>query len=218
MSRFSRLCVLLLVLAVILLAGCEPAVDAVQQVVDQPPEPTVTVYVPDPTAQMPTAEPVAEPTETTAPPPPPPPTETPAVIVVNPPPADVADWPQEVLRLFNQLRAQNGLPPFNYSPLLASAAQGHASDCSQRGSCSSTGSDGSDLDTRLARAGYYATASDQSWAMSPTPQEAYDWWVGQAPPEDWPSRMILSETYTEVGIGLAPASWGYYFVAVFARP
>ena len=207
----------------VLTVGCDSIADVVPLVGEEPDVgPTVTPYVPpatdeppaavEPTAAPPTAEPPPQATAEV-------PTATsPPVTVLVAPPADVADWPQEVARLINEARGQQGLSPLSYYNSLAQAAQSHANDCSQRGSCSSTGSDGSDLDTRLLRVGYQPAAADQSWAMSTTPSEAVDWWMTQSPPDDWPRRLILSETYTQVGIGLAPASWGYYIVLVFARP
>jgi uncharacterized protein YkwD len=202
-----------------LAVGCDSIADIAPPVGEEPTEgPTVTPYVPPSTEEPPTTAP-----PTTEPPPQattePPPTTSPSIEAPDvSPPASVSDWPQEVARLINGERNQRGLAPFNYNDTLALAAQAHANDCSQRGSCSATGSDGSDLDTRLSRVGYQPAAADQSWGMSPTPAEAMDWWMSQSPPDDWPRRMILSETYTEIGIGVAPASWGYYFVLIFARP
>ena len=59
--------------------------------------------------------------------------------------ADVAAWPAEVFRLINGLRAENGLSPYTYNEMLEQAAQLHGQDCQQRGSCSHTGSDGSNV-------------------------------------------------------------------------
>lgn len=130
------------------------------------------------------------------------------------PPASVADWPQEVARLVNDLRARNGLSPLTYHAVLAQAAQQHANECSQRGTCSNLGADGSDVAARLARLGYTAARSDQAWALSAASTDAVSWWEG----DDWPRRLMLTADYTEMGVGVAPASWGYYFVVVYGRP
>ncbi len=181
--------------------------------------PTITPYVPPPTeppTPAPTPLPPVFPTATETLPPAGEPTATPTVVLppIGPPPANVADWPEEVARLVNDLRARNGLSPLTYRPVLAQAAQQHANDCSQRGSCSNLGADGSDVGTRLARLGYTAARSDQVWAMNGTPGDAVSWWEG----EDWARRLLLSTTYSEIGVGVAPAPWGYYFIAVFAQP
>jgi uncharacterized protein YkwD len=209
---------------VVLTVGCDSIGDIVPPVGDEPTEgPTVTPYMPPateepPTEPPPSAEPPTAEPQPTATPEAPPTTSPPADVPDVAPPAEVADWPQEVLSLINGVRSQQGLPPFSYNATLVSAAQTHANDCSQRGSCGATGSDGSDLDTRLQRLGYQPAAADQSWGMSPTPAEAMEWWMGLSPPDDWPRRMILSDTYTEIGIGVAPAGYVSYFVLVFARP
>jgi uncharacterized protein YkwD len=199
------ICLISLVLAVA--AGC---VSGVPQAAEGPAaaSPTITPYVP-PATQGPAA--TEAPTEEVQEPP----TSTPVAVSDDPPPPDVADWPGELARLINEVRAQQGLPSLTYDETLALAAQRHANDCSQHDSCSSTGSD---LETRLLQVGYQAVAADQSWAMSPSPQEAMDWWLAQEAPDDWPRQMMLSGVYTEAGVGVAPASWGYYFVVVFGQP
>lgn len=145
----------------------------------------------------------------------PPPTPVPA----NPPPADVAAWPYEVARIINEVRAQHGLPPLTYNETLARAAQGQANDCSQRGWCSHTGSDGSDIKTRILRAGYTPASWAECWAQSRSPQGAVDMWMDEVPPNDPHRRTLLTTWLTEIGLGVAEARGGYYyFVANFGRP
>lgn len=134
------------------------------------------------------------------------------------PPADVADWPREVARLINEVRAANGLPPLAYHETLALAAQSHANDCSARGWCSHTGSDGANIKTRIQRAGYAPSNWAECWAWTRSPQETVDVWMDEMPPDDPHRRTLLSAWLTEVGVGVAPASWGYYFIADFGRP
>ncbi len=134
------------------------------------------------------------------------------------PPADVADWPREVVRLINEERAANGLPPLAYNETLAQAAQAHADDCAARGWCSHTGSDGANIKTRILRAGYSPTNWAECWAWSRSPQHAVEAWMDETPPDDPHRRTLLSAWLSEVGVGVAPASWGYYFIADFGRP
>ena len=133
-------------------------------------------------------------------------------------PPEVADWPQEVLALINRARAQRNLQPLTYNDTLAAAAQQHANDCAQRGWGSHTGSDGSKEAARAQQAGYTGTRVDESWTVSLTPARAVAWWLDEAPPKDPHKRMLLSANLVEVGVGLARASWGYYFVALFGAP
>lgn len=174
------------------------------------------VSTPAPTSTAtPTPQRASTPTSTAQPTVAPPP---PTAVPPDPPPSNVGAWPHEVARLINEVRAQHGLEPFMYNETLARAAQAHANDCSRRGWCSHTGSDGSDVKTRIIRAGYDATGWAECWVQRPTPQSAVDWWMDEVPPNDWHRRTLLSTWVTEVGVGIAEADWGYYFVADFGRP
>ncbi len=148
------------------------------------------------------------------------PVSTAAPATVAPLPADIAAWPREVWRIMNETRAANGLPPYAYNEVLALAAQLHAQDCQQRGSCSHTGSDGADIKTRIVRAGYVAASYAECWAVRPSPQGVIDIWMDETPPNDPHRRTVLHTWFTEVGIGVAPSPWrGYYYViADFGRP
>jgi len=134
-------------------------------------------------------------------------------------PADIAAWPREVWRIMNETRAAYGLPPYAYNETLALAAQLHAEDCSQRGSCSHTGSDGSDIKTRVQRVGYTGGYAE-CWAVRSSPQGVIDIWMNETPPNDPHRRTVLHTWFTEVGIGVAASPWkGYYYViADFGRP
>jgi len=173
------------------------------------------------------AQPPTAPTDTPAQPPAPSPipkTDLPAASPTSiapaqaaPPPADVADWPRETVRLINQVRAQHGLPPLTYNETLARAAQGQANDCAQRGYCSHTGSDGADIKTRIIRAGYQPASWAECWAQRQTPQGAVDIWMDEVPPNDPHRRTLLTTWLSEIGVGVAQTTWGYYFIADFGR-
>ncbi len=165
----------------------------------------------------------AQPAPTTAPPPtsaPPanPTAGPPTVAAPAAPPADLAAWPAEVIRLINEVRAVNGLPPLTTHPLLTQAAQAHVDDCVARGWCSHTGSDGSDVRTRLTRVGYSFTYWSECWAQVQSPQAAIDIWMDEVPPNDPHRRTLLSTRLVDVGVGVGRAGWGYYFIADFGAP
>ena len=135
-----------------------------------------------------------------------------------PPPSDVSAWPRETVRLINDVRARHGLPPLAYDETLARAAQAQANDCAQRGWCSHTGSDGSDIKTRILRAGYDPASWAECWAQRQTPQGAVDIWMDEVPPDDPHRRTLLTTWLSEIGVGVAQTTWGYYFIADFGRP
>ena len=180
-------------------------------------------------------EPTAPPSPTTLPTPPPSSTSTspPSVAIVvdppaaspvptgvpsMPPPAEIAAWPRETSRIINEVRTRHGLPPLIYNETLALAAQEHANDCVQRGWCSHTGSDGSNIKARVVRAGYDAASWAECWAQRKTPQGAVDIWMDEVPPDDPHRRTLLTTWFTEIGLGVAQTDWGYYFIADFGRP
>jgi uncharacterized protein YkwD len=177
-----------------------------------PLEAPAAAYLPTPT-HTPTSIP---PTATATPIPP---TALPApTLVPVAPPASIADWPRETARLINEVRAAHGLPPYVYNETLAQAAQAHANDCIERGWCSHTGSDGSDVKTRIIRAGYTPSGWAECWAQSRDPDHAVEMWMDEEPPNDPHVRTLLSTWVSEIGVGVAQTSWGYYFIADFGRP
>ena len=179
-------------------------------------------------APVPTATPIPPPTPTpvaisaplTATVSSPLPTTAPVVAMSAPapPPADVAAWPHEIVRLINETRAQHGLPPLAYNETLAQVAQAHANDCLQRGWGSHYGSDGSNVKTRMQRAGYTPARWSECWAHTQSPQNAMYMWMDETPPNDPHRRTILNPSLTEVGVGVVQPDWGYYFFADFGRP
>lgn len=193
-------------------------------------EPRAVVRAPDPTpaptpnpaavataaaalvAPTPTAPTAAEATGPTATPQP----RQETAVDVGPP--AVADWPYETVRIMNEVRAEHGLPPLIYNETLARAGQIQADDCAARGSCSHTGSDGSTIKDRVLRVGYAPASWAECWAIRPTPRGAIDIWMDEIPPNDPHRRTLLTTWLTEIGIGVAEAHWGYYFIAVFGKP
>jgi uncharacterized protein YkwD len=168
------------------------------------PAPTLT---PEPTPVLPTLSSPISPIES------PVPTLVPATLSPS-----IADWPRELVRIINDVRAIHGLPPFAYNEALAQAAQAHADDCVGRGWCSHTGSDGSDVKTRIVRAGYEPSGWAECWAQARDPGHAVEMWMDETPPDDPHRRTLLSTWVTEIGAGVAETTWGYYFITDFGRP
>ena len=184
--------------------------EALAEAVVRAPEPTPTPVPPSPSPAPELSEPTQPTVEATAPPPPPAPA---------PLPAGVTAWPAEVFRLINAVRAEHGLPPYAYNETLMLAAQLHGQDCLQRGYCNHTGSDGSNVKTRVLRAGYDGSGWAECIVYSYSPQEAVDWWMDEVPPNDAHRRTLLSTWVTEIGIAVIPTNQGhYYFIADFGRP
>lgn len=157
------------------------------------------------------------------------PTLSPAAALVDPtaapvqipdvaPPSEISDWPYETVKLINKVRADHGLPSLIYNDSLAQAAQGQANDCAQRGWCSHTGSDGSDIKMRILLVGYDPASWAECWAQRKTPGGAVDIWMDEVPPDDPHRRTLLTTWLSEIGVGVAETSWGYYFIADFGRP
>lgn len=183
------------------------------------PSPTPTP-APRRVASVPSPTPRPAPTAVTSTPSPGP-SPVPTGVALPPaegPPADVADWPAVVVALINERRAAHGLSPLTWSPTLAQAAQTHAEDCSRRGWCSHVGSDGARLRDRLARLGYTPRFAGENWVNAKDPEGAVLWWYDEPPGADPHRRNLLSSHYTEIGVGVARASWGYYFIADLAGP
>lgn len=144
--------------------------------------------------------------------------EAPPIESAPPAPAP-SDLALLVFTLINEKRAGHGLLPLAWSPVLAQAAQAHAEDCARRNFGSHVGSDGARLRERLARVGYHATNATENWVYSYNPRRGVDWWYNEPPGRDPHRRNILSNQYSEVGIGIVQDRSGlYYIIADFGRP
>ncbi len=126
----------------------------------------------------------------------------------------------EVLSAVNAYRAQFNMSAYNVNPQLARAAQSHASDIACNQLFGHTGSNGSNVEQRIAASGYVAAyASENVYGSNPplTAQGAVDWWVNdQTEPRH--RLNLVSDTYIEIGIGYAFFSDYGYYVIVFATP
>jgi uncharacterized protein YkwD len=175
-------------------------------------QPTSTAKI-TPTSQVTPSQvtpiPLASPLATSAPSP-----ATPTVAPASVP-SDIADWPNMVVAIINDKREDIEMKHYKVSATLAQAAQAHANDCSTRGWCSHVGSDGSDTWTRILRAGYTPSLFGENWVQANDPNSAVMWWYNEKPPDDPHRQNLLHRVFTEIGVGIARAGQGYYFVVDF---
>jgi len=119
--------------------------------------------------------------------------------------------------LINNERQKNGLPELTINPQLSNAAQKHAADMACKGMLSHTGSDGSYVSTRISKAGYGASYSEEIIYAGGGPLAAFDWWMNDKPHRD----AILNTKATEMGVGyayLSTSSYGGYYTVDFTSP
>lgn len=124
----------------------------------------------------------------------------------------------------NAARAAHGLPPLTENAMLTQAAHDHAADLSRNEWLIETrhwhdGSDGSDIGTRITRAGYRAARWSEitGHGFGGDERMMFDWWMASPVHR----AAILSPDVTEMGsVRLAaPGSpWGFYWVVDFGRP
>lgn len=120
----------------------------------------------------------------------------------------------------NRERTSRGLIPYALNAQLNAAAQAHANDISRTGVNSHTGSDGSDVRVRVARAGYgsysWGRRVGENWAFYFDAATAMQMWMNSAPH----THNILHPVYREFGIGIATTKNGatIYVVDFGAQP
>lgn len=119
---------------------------------------------------------------------------------------------QIVVAAINSARAQAGLPPLALNPQLIQAAQGHAFDMVSHGNYSHRGTDGSNVNMRVQRAGYGADGwASENWVSVSEPGGAIIWWMNSPVHRN----NILNPRWTEMGVGSGGAGSQIIFVAVF---
>lgn len=128
-------------------------------------------------------------------------------------PAHAQDASQQILNAINAARAQNGLGPLSEHPLLTQAAQNHVNDMINNYVYGHYGSDGSTVHMRVARTGYAAQPwVSENWVSASSPDGAMRWWMN-----DYIHRVnILTERWTEIGIGVGTRGSEMIFVTVFS--
>lgn len=121
----------------------------------------------------------------------------------------------EILQGVNQVRAEHGLPPYSYNGTLSIAAQNHANWMANNVIYSHTGAGGSTPQTRAVAAGYSGYVAENivgGWSM--TPRQGIIWWRNSA----LHYSMMVSNRYTEAGVGFATNGRENMYVLVMGRP
>ena len=126
----------------------------------------------------------------------------------------------ETINAINAYRSQNGLPVYTENSLLAGAAQVHANDMACNNLFVHTGSNGSTPQSRVAATGYVASSMSENVYGSYPPlngQGVVSWWATDKT-DPAHNENLLSNTYTEIGVGYAFFDNFGYYVLVFAAP
>jgi uncharacterized protein YkwD len=164
---------------------------------EPPPAPTTSAAPPTTTSETVTSEP--------PPPPPPPVTEEPA-----PPPASPrGSQADQVVTLVNSVRQDAGCGPVTANAQLTTAAQGHASDMSNRDYFSHSTPEGVTFDQRIRNAGYDSPGAENIARGAQTAEDVMQMWMDS----DGHRRNILNCDLDTIGVGLDTD--GFYWVQNF---
>jgi uncharacterized protein YkwD len=132
------------------------------------------------------------------------------------PAAAESDPRPEILRLINAERQRAGAPPLRLSPILARAAQEHATEVASRGSLKLRAGSTEEMRERLKRLGYQVHAWTESLATNDGgPAEVLRDWRSEDP-ETY--RKALSPEYRDLGIGLARIGRTPLYTFLYAVP
>ena len=126
-----------------------------------------------------------------------------------------------VLKLINAERTKRGLAKLTLNTRLRTAARLHSKDMATKDFFSHTGSNGSSMTDRITKAGYkWSAAGETLYAGNGnyrTPQECVKAWLNSP----GHAQIMLSASYTQVGIGFyydKSSPYGGYYTADFAKP
>eukprot|EP00775_Hariotina_reticulata_P007851 gene7851-8048_t len=121
----------------------------------------------------------------------------------------------ELLNLVNAARQSNGRAPLSLNTQLNNAAMAHSIDQAGRNTMTHTGSDGSDLGTRVTRAGYRWSTVGENVAVGQTsPSSVFQAWMNS------PGHRanILNGNFADMGVAVATGRDGRpYWTQVFGR-
>jgi hypothetical protein len=120
---------------------------------------------------------------------------------------------QELFRMTNQDRAQQGLPALEWNEWLAQAARRHAEEMARRGQLSHQFGGEPPLRERLASSGVRFDASGENVAFGPSPAEINDDWM-LSPGH---RANILDRKYNAIGVAVARRGNELYAVTDFAH-
>ncbi|MFG1778468.1 CAP domain-containing protein [Micromonospora sp. NPDC049051] len=120
----------------------------------------------------------------------------------------------QVVDLVNAERAKAGCAAVSIDDKLMTAAQRHSQDQADHQKMSHTGSDGSNVGTRLDRVGYsWRTYGENVAWNQKTPAAVMTAWMNSSGHR----ANILNCAFTEIGVGVASSN-GPYWTQVFAAP
>lgn len=126
----------------------------------------------------------------------------------------------DVINAINTYRAQNSLPAYTVNEQLTRAATAQSNDMACNSLFGHTGSDGSTPASRVAASGYVASAATENVYGSYPPlsgKEVVNWWKNDKTDLNH-NKNLLSNTYTEIGVGYSFFNNYGYYVVVFATP
>jgi LysM repeat protein len=125
------------------------------------------------------------------------------------------DPASDIFQRVNQVRASQGLPPFQYNGALAAAAQNHANWMAASAIFSHYGAAGSSPQSRASGAGYGGyVAENIVGGLNMSPRQGILWW--QNSPVHY--NTIVSSRYVEAGTGYASNGSQNMYVLVVGRP
>ncbi|MFG2095623.1 CAP domain-containing protein [Streptomyces sp. NPDC048612] len=145
----------------------------------------------------PTAKPATKPTAKPAAKTTPAPAASPSA---SKPAAKASGATARVVELVNSERRKAGCSPLTVNAKLTKAAQDHSKDMADHGNMSHTGSDGSNPEDRITRAGYNWSSYGENVAYGySTPESVMKGWMSSPGHK----RNILDCSFKEIGVGHA---------------
>ena len=140
-------------------------------------------------------------------------TQVPSVSPAQPPVNDSA-IAAELLRRTNDLRQQNGLPPYIMNNDLLALALAHSQYMAQNG-ITHSGDGGVSAKARIQNAGYGAgNPTENIYGGQATIEDAWDYWKSDPPH----LRNLLDPVNTVIGIGVYQAGLATYYTQDFGKP
>ena len=126
---------------------------------------------------------------------------------------DTDSFDQEILSLVNEERAKVGADPLQIDQQLDQAADLHSQDQASMNTMSHTGSNGSDMGSRVQDTGYqYSTAGENVAAGYPDAEAVMAGWMGS----DGHRENILDPNFEDLGVGYSVGDDGNaYWTQVF---
>lgn len=127
----------------------------------------------------------------------------------------------ELYQLINEERAKLGIPPLEFSPVLARVAQEHSDEMAKHDFFGHNSLNGLTFVNRIRNAGYNFTAASENLFAGNGPYDDASYVINTWLRSTSHRENMLNPIYTEVGIGyqVNPAStYGAYFTADFGTP